>query len=212
MSRAQDRGSGSGLQGGQDAEDAQQTAGATGTGTTAGARATGVTGTAAATGTTTTTTRTTTGMQERGAAPSATYGRSTEPTTAYRAEPDQEAGQDSMMGGVFTILAGLLTFFGGLAAVVRSHFYPTLGGYAYRLNVHTWGWILLALGAVMFAVGACALLGMAWARAAGVGLAVLTAIGSFLFLPYSPVWGTILLLVSVVAIWGLLRGSGRQEF
>ncbi len=89
------------------------------------------------------------------------------------------------MGGVLAILAGLLTFFGGLAAVVRSHFYPTLGGYAYRLNVHTWGWILLALGAVMFAVGACALLGMAWARAAGVGLAVLTAIGSFLFLPYS---------------------------
>ena len=56
----------------------------------------------------------------------------------------------------------------------------------------------------MFAVGACALLGMAWAKPVGVFLAVLAVIGSFMWLVYSPFWGIILLALSVVAIWGLL--------
>jgi hypothetical protein len=135
------------------------------------------------------------------------YGRGTEPAAGYQTRASQDVGTGSMMGGVFAILTGLLVFLAGLAAVVRRAFYPNLPGYAYRLNVHSWGWILFGLGIALFAVGACALLGMAWARAAGAGLAVLTAIAGFMWLAYSPVWGTILVLLSVVTIWGLLRSD-----
>ncbi len=82
--------------------------------------------------------------------------------------------------------------------------------YAYNIHAYDWGWILLALGVVLFAVGACALLGMAWARYLGVGVAVLTAIAGFLFLPYTPIWGIVIVALSVVAIWGLLHDGERR--
>jgi hypothetical protein len=111
-----------------------------------------------------------------------------------------------VVGGTFLVIAGLLTFFAGLAAVVRvSYFHAVSAIYPYAWSITGWGWAILILGAVMFAVGACALLGMAWAKPVGVFLAVLAVIGSFMWLVYSPFWGVILLALSALAIWGLLR-------
>ncbi len=109
------------------------------------------------------------------------------------------------------MLAGLLTFLAGLAAVVRQRSFPTLPGYAYRLNVHAWGWILLVLGVLLFAAGASHLLRIPFARLAGVGLALLTAIAAFMFLAYSPIWGTILVALSAFAIWSLLRRDEGED-
>jgi len=111
------------------------------------------------------------------------------------------------LGGVMLLAAGLLTFFAGLSAVVRHNFYHANGLYAYAWSARSWGIALLCLGAVSLLVGACALLGMAWAKWIGVGLAILTMIGAFMFLIYSPVWGVILIALSAIAVWGLLRGE-----
>jgi len=174
------------------------------------------TGASTTTGAATTTGSTTTDVQDRSGMPAgrhaAGYDPGTGQTTAYRPTAEAErVSTGSMMGGVFAVLAGLLTFFAGLAAVVRPHYYPVLSSYAYRWNAHAWGWVLLVLGVLLFAAGACAMLDMAWARAVGVGLAVLTAIAGFMFLVYTPVWGVTLVFLSVIAIWGLIRGSGRSE-
>jgi hypothetical protein len=121
-------------------------------------------------------------------------------------------GTESMgLGGVIAMVAGLLAFLTGLAAVVKQSFYPALPGYAYRWNVHGWGWVLLILGGLLFAAGATYLLGMSFGRIAAVALAVCTAVVGFLFLAYTPVWGTIVVAVSVIAIWGLLRDGGRAS-
>jgi hypothetical protein len=214
MSRAQENGPEMGQPGGtQDARDAAQTAkpggqaaqkvtGATGTGTTSGAAASGPTS-----GTTTTAVR----DRERASMPAQGQARGTAPSAGYRTGGAAGTSTAGMTGGVLAVLTGALTFLAGLAAVVRRSFYPNLGNYAYHLDVRSWGWIMLVIGAVLFAVGACALLGMAWARFAAVGLAVITAIAGFLFLAYTPVWGTILVLLSVVTIWGLLRGSSADR-
>jgi uncharacterized membrane protein (UPF0136 family) len=111
------------------------------------------------------------------------------------------------LGGVMLLAAGLLTFFAGLSATVRQHFFHAAGVYSYAWSVHSWGIALLCLGAVTLLVGACALLGMTWAKWIGVGLAVLTMIGAFMFLVYLPVWGVVLIALSAIAIWGLLRGE-----
>lgn len=109
------------------------------------------------------------------------------------------------LGGVIAIVAGLLSFIIGLAVIVRASYFVTLPSYAYRAsNLHTWGWVLVALGVLLFAVGASYLLGMVWARAAGVGLAALAAIAAFMFLPYAPVFGVIVVALCVFAIWALL--------
>jgi hypothetical protein len=106
---------------------------------------------------------------------------------------------------MMSMLAGLLTFFAGLAAVVRHTFYSALPGYAYRWSVHSWGWTLLILGIVLFAAGAAKVLGLPGGRIAATGVAALTMIAAFLFLPYSPVWGVVLIALSALAIWALLR-------
>jgi hypothetical protein len=115
------------------------------------------------------------------------------------------------MGGVLAMLAGLIAFLAGLAAVIKSSFYHVPTGYAYRWTGYSWGITLLVLGVLLFAAGAIYLLGMSFGKIAGVGLAVLTAIAGFLWLPYSPIWGIIVVALSAVAIWGLLSGGGRAD-
>jgi hypothetical protein len=140
------------------------------------------------------------------------YARGTAITPSYGTTASEGTStQGGSLGGVLSMLAGLLAFLTGLSAVVRQSFYPAEAGYAYRWTIHGWGWVLLILGALLFAVGACALLGMVWARAVGVGLAVLTSVAGFLFLAYTPIWGTILVALSVIAIWGLLRTNSEED-
>lgn len=158
------------------------------TGTKPGAQAAGMSGEP-------TTTGQTAGAYERGTAPSA----------AYRGEVTGAAGAETKSGGVFSIVAGLLTFLAGLSAIVRASFYPTLAGYAYSWPIRNWGILLLVLGVLLFALGACAMLGMTFARPVAVGLAALTAVAGFLFVAFAPVWGVIIVAVSLVAIWGLLH-------
>lgn len=138
-----------------------------------------------------------------------TYARDTGTTGAsYGAGRTAVGSESTSLGGVISMVAGLLAFFAGLSAVVRQSFYPQLAGYAYRWNVHGWGWVLLVLGALLFAAGATYLLGMVFARWAAVALAVCTAVVGFIFLAYTPVWGTIVVALSVIALWGLLRDRG----
>jgi hypothetical protein len=156
----------------------------------------------------------TTGMTEQSGGQMATgsHARGTEPTTAYRGAPaDYETQGGGVMGGSLAIIAGLIAFLGGLAIVVRPHYYPTVNGYAYAWNGRGWGWILLILGVLLFAAGASALLGIAAARPVGVGLAVLTGLAGFLWLVYAPVWGIVIVALSVFAIWGLLHDSERRQ-
>lgn len=116
-----------------------------------------------------------------------------------------------VLAGVLMVLDGLLEFFTGLAAVVKSSYYSALPNYAYRINVHSWGWIHLIVGLVVLAVGACLLMGMTWARFAGVAIVLISAVTSFLYLPYYPVWAIIVIAIDVFVLWALLRGPGRQR-
>jgi hypothetical protein len=168
--------------------------------TTAGATA-GATGAMQPGATGPTGTTGTPGLPEQQAPYGEQYARGAPPDYGY-AETEAPAGT---FGGVFLVLAGLITFFSGLAAVLRSAYYPVLAGYAYGWTSYAWGWIVLALGVLMLAVGVCALLGMPWARWTGVGLAILTTIAGFMFLPYTPIWGLIVIALSVIAIASLAR-------
>ncbi len=210
MSRAQDRSQG--RQPG--AQAPEQVTGVPGTGTTSGAAATG-TASSTTSGLADEPTMQQSGAQRSGAQQPGAHRQTTVQARSTATGPDYRTtgyqyGQDTgagVTGGAFAILAGLITFLAGLSAVVRRNFYHVNTNYAYNIHAYDWGWILLAIGVVLFALGACALLGMAWARYVGVGVAVLSTVAGFLFLPYSPIWGIVLVAVSVIAIWGLLQGS-----
>ena len=52
---------------------------------------------------------------------------------------------------------------------------------------------------------------MTWARVVGVILATLSAVASFLVLPYYPVWSIILIGVDVFIIWSLVAYGRRSR-
>jgi len=152
-----------------------------------------------------------------------TQGRSAAGTTEYQAGYERGSGEQTrrhggggaaagtMLAGILMILSGIYGFLAGLAMVLKRSFFIAPSGYAYNWSIHNWGWTQLILGAVVFLAGVCVLLGMTWARVVGVILATLSAVGSFLVLPYYPVWSIVLIGVDVFIIWSLVAYGRRAR-
>ena len=154
---------------------------------------------------------------EAGATPAAGTPAATQARGDYPRD-DYGGGRHAVAQAGFTVLAaalmimdGLFSFLEGLVAIFRhGPFFATLPNYTYQFSVHSWGWVHLALGIVLFAAGACVLLGQTWARAVGIVLAVFSGIANFLFLPYYPIWSIILIAIDVFIIWALATGMSRR--
>ncbi len=123
-----------------------------------------------------------------------------------------------MIGG--TALAGTLMLLSGLWMVVvaivalsHGHVFSTAPAYTFRYNIRGWGWTELALGILIFAAGMSVFLGMAWARYVGAFIAVLSAIASFVFIPYQPLWSIVMIALDAFIIWALLTPrTQKYEF
>ncbi len=126
---------------------------------------------------------------------------------AYSGGGGAKAG--SVLAGVLMILAGVYSFLAGLAMVTKQTFFTFHAGYAYHWTTVNWGWTQLGLGIVVFLAGVCVLLGMVWARMVGVVLATLSALSSFLVLPFYPVWSIAMIVVDVFLIWALVSRGRR---
>jgi hypothetical protein len=141
------------------------------------------------------------------------YGRGTAPAAPANDRRASYYGRpaSSRHGSALSILAGSLAFLEGLAFIIRSHFYPGLAGYAYRWSLHGWGWVLLILGALLFAGGVSHLLGIKGSRHFAAVIAVITAVVAFITLFYSIIWGIVVLAASGFAAHSLLSDSGRED-
>ncbi|HUC21823.1 MAG TPA: hypothetical protein VMA73_03895 [Streptosporangiaceae bacterium] len=156
----------------------------------------------------------TTGRPEAGSQTDYEQARGQVPQQAQVAGHHGGAGAfaGAMLAGVLMIVTGLYSFLAGLAMILRAPFFVYHGGYLYVWSTHGWGWVDLILGAVVVAAGACVLLGMVWARAVGVVLATLSAVASFMSLPFYPIWSIILIAVNLFVIWALVAYSGRRSY
>jgi hypothetical protein len=119
------------------------------------------------------------------------------------------------LAGTLMVLSGLWGVVVGVVALTSGHVYvhsPT-SGYEYHWTLHGWGWGELIFGIVVFAAGVCVFLGMTWARIFGAVLAVISAIGNFMFIPFTPVWSILLIVIDGFIIWALLTPRRtRGEF
>jgi len=136
---------------------------------------------------------------------SETFGRE------YPVERDSAtAAGFTIVAATLMVISGLWSVTMGLAAIIKDEFFVALPNYAFRVDITSWGWIHLGVGAVVFAAGVCLILGQLWARALGVVLALISAVENFLFIPYYPVWSLIVIAVDVFIIWALVTGDRRQ--
>ncbi|MGW4228918.1 DUF7144 family membrane protein [Streptomyces sp. NPDC004980] len=113
------------------------------------------------------------------------------------------AAGGTMFAGVLLLVDGILAVIKGIAGLASDDVYARIDEYTFKLDVTAWGWIHLILGVVLVLVGLGILRGAGWARAVGVGLAGLTLIANFMWLPYQPVWAIISIAIDTFVIWAL---------
>ena len=132
-----------------------------------------------------------------------------------RAEADRRemacASGFAAFGGVLMIIVGLNQALLGFAGVLEDDVYVPVRDYVYGLDLATWGWLHLGFGLVLVLTGVSVLQGKAWARAAGIWVVMINLVGSFVFIPYYPVWAVLLIGLNMAVIWGLARYDGHSH-
>ena len=110
----------------------------------------------------------------------------------------------SMLAAILMMIVGVFQLIQGLAAIINGGtFYVSTPKYFLTFNTTTWGWIHLVLGILIAVAGGFILTGNVVARTVGIVLAALQAVVNFVWLPYYPVWGIIVIALDVLVIWAL---------
>jgi hypothetical protein len=115
----------------------------------------------------------------------------------------------TLAAAVLMIFGGALAIFEGIAAIADDRVFSSTGQYSYEFSLNGWGITHIVLGSVIFVAGLALFTGAMWARVVGVVLAGLSMIANFMWLPYTPIWAVILIVIDGFIIWGLC--SPRRE-
>jgi hypothetical protein len=109
----------------------------------------------------------------------------------------------AVVAGALMITVGLFQLFEGIAAVADDRIFATVADYTFAIDTSGWGWIHIVLGALLALTGLFVLMGRAWAYGVGIGLAAVSALNQFFFLPYYPLWALLIIAFDVFVIWAL---------
>lgn len=134
-------------------------------------------------------------------------------TAPHRAYDDSTSGLVvsgvTAFAGVMLSTVAIFQILQGIAAIAEDTVFVTGIEYVYELDVTTWGWIHLVLGAIALATGIGILAGQVWGQVAGIAIAVLASVASFASLPYYPLWALVVLAFNGLVIWALCTQVSR---
>ncbi|MGB7964281.1 MAG: hypothetical protein WCF12_15160 [Propionicimonas sp.] len=132
---------------------------------------------------------------------STTFEAQTEPA------PSETAAGLTVFAAIMMIMIGCFHAIQGVVALANDTFYVIGEEYVFQFDVTSWGWLHLILGVVVGVAGYFVLRAAVWARTVGVIVAVASALFNFAWLPYYPLWSTIIIALNVFVIWALtVRG------
>jgi hypothetical protein len=114
-----------------------------------------------------------------------------------------------MFAVVMLSLAGMWNVLDGILAIGKSRVYGPESVYIFS-DLRTWGFIVLALGALQLLAAFTILNGSEFGRWFGIGAAGVNAIGQLAFVPVNPVWGIAMFTVDVLIIYALTVYAGRR--
>ena len=115
----------------------------------------------------------------------------------------------TIFASVIMIITGVFHVIAGLTAIIKDKFFAVTPNYLLTFDVSGWGWIHLAIGALLVLAGIFVLRGNLLARMVGITMAAISAIGNFLFIPYYPFWSLLMIGLDVFVIWAL-ASFGRR--
>ncbi|MFF7178605.1 hypothetical protein [Streptomyces sp. NPDC008121] len=116
-----------------------------------------------------------------------------------------------VFAAVMMIFTGIMTLLAGISALAKDDVFIATNDYVYKLNLTGWGWIHLILGIVIALAGFALFKGATWARVVGVGLAGLSMIANFMWLPYTPWWALLFIAIDAFVIWALCVAPGPRS-
>ncbi len=108
-----------------------------------------------------------------------------------------------VFAGIAMVVIGAFHAIQGLVALFNDDFYVVGQKWIFEFDLTGWGWIHLIAGIGIAVAGFFLFTGAAWARYVGIGVAVISAILNFMWLPYYPVWSLLIIALDVVVIWAL---------
>ncbi|ROS25873.1 hypothetical protein [Cellulomonas sp. PhB150] len=107
--------------------------------------------------------------------------------------------------GLFNVVAGLVAIFSSEKVLAWTN-----SGLAI-IDVSTWGWVHLILGAIITLVGFVLFGGAPWVRATAVVLVVLNLLAQFVSLPVTPWWSIVVIALDLVILWALIVHGDEAE-
>ncbi|MFJ2807574.1 hypothetical protein [Kitasatospora sp. NPDC087271] len=108
-----------------------------------------------------------------------------------------------MFAGVLMLINGIMEALRGIMAVSNDDLFVHTPRYVFRFDLTGWGWVHIVVGVLVAVTGAFLLKGAAWARYAGILFTSLSALDSFLVLPYFPLWSLVVIALDVFIICAL---------
>ncbi|MFF5986946.1 DUF7144 family membrane protein [Prauserella flavalba] len=105
---------------------------------------------------------------------------------------------------VLMIVTGAFNVIAGLVALLNEDYYAVGPQGLLVFDLTAWGWIHLAVGALVLLTGLALFTGKAWAGVVAVVLLGLNAVAQLAFLPVAPLWGVLVIALDVVIIWAIV--------
>jgi hypothetical protein len=130
-------------------------------------------------------------------------------TSESRAELSPWAVSFLILAAALMVIGGIFHFIEGLAALLNDDFFVVVRGYAFDMDITTWGWIHMIGGIIVAMAGIGLLSGALWARIVAIVVVMASAILNFVTIPYYPVWAMIMLVIDGGILWALLA-HGRD--
>jgi len=130
-----------------------------------------------------------------------------QPTSAsagYESYGDLDRGYGWVMfAGVLLLMVGSINFIEGIAAIGNARFFVSNTHYIVG-SLNTWGWVVLCIGVLQWAVGLGIFLKNQFARWVGVAVLSINAVVQLMMMPAYPFWSLSIFTIDILAIYGLI--------
>ncbi|HEV3280753.1 MAG TPA: hypothetical protein VG032_04025 [Acidimicrobiales bacterium] len=118
-----------------------------------------------------------------------------------------------LFAGIILFIGGILKIFDAIWAFSYHGVLPAnLEGAIFGHNLKTWGWINIAVAAILILCSVAVMGRSNIGRWVGIFAAVIAAIDSIWWMPFYPIWALTYLLIAILVIYGLaVYGGNPQE-
>jgi hypothetical protein len=114
--------------------------------------------------------------------------------------------------GTMLLVIGSINIFQGIVALIANEQVVATPDNFLLVDFTSWGWTLVLSGVLMLAVGFGLLVGMTWARVAGIVVVGLHAVTQVAWLGAYPIWSLLMIALDTVVLFALAaRWSAARD-